>query len=165
MPDTVTFERTGAWDRVERILANLERDAAVAIEATLGRLGGFYEGQVQKGIVSQAPAGEPFEPLAASTILRKGSSSALIHHGDLLGAITSKVLDGAVFVGLLRTAKGREGEDLANLGEIHEFGTKDGRIPARPFLGPIAGSRRLRGRALQIAEDTFANTMYALRGR
>lgn len=78
-----------------------------------------------------------FKPLAESTKARKGSSKALIDHGDLVRSINvTKVGGGDFFVGVHRNVTARDGQPMVNIAEVHEFGTRDGRIPARPYLRP-----------------------------
>lgn len=94
---------------------------------------------MRAGIRRQAPAGQAFKPLAASTIAMKGSSKALIDKGDLIASIATRNLalarrSIARFVGVHRTALGKDGRNLANIAEIHEFGTKPYTIPVTPKL-------------------------------
>jgi hypothetical protein len=91
---------------------------------------------IRTGIRQQAPAGKAFTPLAASTIMMKGGKSkALIDTGDLIASINTKNLvlarrSIARFVGVHRTALGNgDGRNLANIAEIHEFGTRPYNIP------------------------------------
>lgn len=94
---------------------------------------------IRTGIISQAPAGKAFKPLAESTKAMKGSSKALIDKGDLVGSISNSRVSlsgkmAAQFVGVNRTAIGKSGQALANVAEIHEFGTKKFSIPITPKL-------------------------------
>lgn len=96
---------------------------------------------IVKGIRAQRPGGQQFKPLKPATIAaRKGGTStkALIDDGDLIRSIKVQPLFGgeAYFVGVHKMAIDKGGNDLANIAEVHEFGTKDGRVPARPFLRP-----------------------------
>lgn len=106
-----------------------------SIQRTMAKQALLLARSIRRGIRTQAPAGQPFLPLAESTILMKGSSKALIDTGDLIASITSKNLvlarrSIARFVGVHRTALGKkEGRNLANIAEIHEFGTKPYNIP------------------------------------
>jgi phage gpG-like protein len=77
------------------------------------------------------------------TIERKGSSKALIDTGFLLNSITQKIMSDGAFVGLLRSSVYKEGENLANIGAILEYGCTINHpsgavivIPPRPFLHP-----------------------------
>lgn len=100
-----------------------------------------YKRIVQTGIRRQAPGGKKFVPLAESTIKMKGSSKALINNGDLLRSINVNELAGlasqeaaSFFVGVHRTTKSKDGKSLANIAEIHEFGSRPYKIPVTPKL-------------------------------
>ncbi len=86
--------------------------------------------------------GRPEWPaLKQATIDRKGSSKPLIDYGDLMQSPDyAKVGPDGYFVGVPRNAKKKRGEggkaNLVNIAMVHEFGTKDGRIPMRPFIMP-----------------------------
>jgi hypothetical protein len=86
--------------------------------------------ELQRAIVQRMRTKKAFYPLAKSTIKMKKSSKPLIHHGDLLASIKYQPISGTpgsgkmgYFVGVHRSARGRTGEALANIAEIHEFGT------------------------------------------
>ena len=145
---------TGNWKLAMRLLERsapiIEQSALVGLEAA----GEFYVAETKKGIISQAPGGMAFEPLSPVTIAKKGSSKALIDHGDLLRSITKKELDRGrtMFIGLLRTTMHPgTGEPVDNLGRVHEQGWPDRNIPPRPFLMPIAYSRTLKAQARKVA--------------
>jgi hypothetical protein len=91
---------------------------------------------IVKGIRNQAPGGQAFKPLADTTKEMKGSSKALIHRGDLIRSVgvDDVELGTAFFVGVNRAARGRDGKELANIAEIHEFGTKPYLIKVTPKL-------------------------------
>lgn len=107
----------------------------------------------QRFATSMAPDGRRWAPNAASTYLRllekKGgrkkdgrisasaikmviSKKPLVASGQLAGSIRYQVLPGGagVEVGTNRFASAWEGGAA-----VHQFGSRDGRIPARPFLG------------------------------
>jgi phage gpG-like protein len=120
-------------------LANWSKSSTRAISRALGVEAMSLTRNIVLGIRNQAPAGEPFMPLMHKTIKRKGSSKALIDHGDLIGSINAKMItnDGLMwFVGVNRGKRNRTGNDLVNIAEIHEFGAPKAKIPARPFLRP-----------------------------
>ena len=100
--------------------------------------------EIQRGIRSQSPGGQPFVKLAESTIKRKVSCKALIDTGFLINAITQKIMTDMAFVGFLRGKVNKDGEDMVNIGAVMEYGAtiKHPRgttiiIPARPFLHPV----------------------------
>jgi phage gpG-like protein len=69
----------------------------------------------------------------AKTRIAAASVKPLIHRGRLLKSVAFRVVNGgaAVDIGVKRTFD--EERDVG--AEVHQFGTRDGRIPARPFLG------------------------------
>lgn len=156
------IQKYGDWDKALKFFEVLPTRYETAIKRALNRVGVYVRDQIKRGIRDQAPGGQAFAPLSELTIRRKRSSKALIEHGDLIGAITFKVVGSeAVFVGILRTARGKEGDSLVNIGEVHEFGaivpvtpklrgffagvfgvhlkatTTALKIPARPYLRPV----------------------------
>lgn len=111
--------------------------AGNAVETATGHVAQKLRKEIVTGIRDQAPGGMRFKPLAESTKARKGSSKALIDHGDLVRSINvTKVGGGDFFVGVHRNVTARDGQPMVNIAEVHEFGTRDGRIPARPYLRP-----------------------------
>lgn len=160
----MTVQKVGDWYKAAKILNGLSERYQMALLKGLSRTGQMLRDETRKGIRDQAPGGEAFEPLSQFTIRNKGSTKALIDHGDLVNAITFKVIPAqmAVFVGVLRTATSKRADTgeqyLANIARIHELGaivpvTPKMRayfrarwginlrkayivIPARPFLQP-----------------------------
>jgi len=127
-----TLARIGYWSK------SSER----AVQRAVARRAQMLRREIQRGIRSQAPGGQQFEPLKQSTIDAKGSSKALIDKGDLVRSVNvTKVGSGnqiVYFVGVHRSAVSKDGQFLANIAEIHEEGSKKvkDRPPARPFLRP-----------------------------
>lgn len=121
-------QRLNGWAK------NMDRyvNRSVAQEAQLLRR------MMVSGIRRQAPGGKKFLPISEATKKRKKSSKALIDKGDLIRSINVQPLFGgqAYFVGVHKNSGMKNGEPIANIAEVHEFGTKDGRIPARPYLRP-----------------------------
>ena len=135
----------GDWEKAKRLLAQqpgarLQR----AVQQATVKAAILLVREIQRGIRSQAPGGQPFAKLADSTIARKGSSKALIDTGFLIHSITHRILRDRAFVGLLRTTVSRDGESMANIGAVMEYGATipmpNGTtviIPPRPFLHPV----------------------------
>lgn len=140
----MSVSRFGDWDRARDLLANNlgHRMAAQIRKATI-KNAMLLVREIKRGIRDQAPGGEQFAPLAQVTIDRKGSSKALIDTGFLVGAITEKIMGDQAFIGVLRTSVYKDGESLANVGAIMEYGATINHpsgavivIPPRPFLHP-----------------------------
>ena len=41
------------------------------------------------------------------------------------------------YAGVKKTAKGKDGEEIADVAATHEFGSRSGGIPARPLWQPV----------------------------
>ena len=141
--------KTGNWRALSRLAAKPDEKIRRAIRGATLRAALLLVREIKRGIVSQAPGGKQFAPLAESTIKYKGSSKALIDKGFLLNAVTQKIMDDSAFVGLLRSSVRNDGESNANVAAIMEYGATvtmpNGTtiiIPARPFLGPTMEAQR-----------------------
>lgn len=74
---------------------------------------------------------------AAKRTGKRLSEKTLIATSTMLKAITSKVYSPTeAAAGVLRSADYKDGGSVVNIAEVHEFGTKDGRIPKRPLWEP-----------------------------
>jgi len=117
----------GDWAKTKAFLSRLDKDYQKAYRTGLARVGQAAVKALKRGMTEGAPGGQKYAPNHPFTIARKGSSKPLINHGDLRNSITSRVIDGAtVFVGVLRTAKGSDGQSLVNIAAIHELGDGEG---------------------------------------
>jgi HK97 gp10 family phage protein len=77
--------------------------------------------------------GEPWAPLAESTLKRKLHDTPLVETGKLHDSIEVTAVDGEVEIGV-KSSIGERGIDIGDIAVWQEFGTI--RIPPRPFLGP-----------------------------
>jgi len=132
--------RTGDWALARRILAGGGARLKGAISTALKQEAQGLRKEIVEGITKQAPGGQAFTPLAATTIAARqikgfGGSKALIRRGDLRNSITVVGDEDQVFVGVLRKARGKGGSSLANVAEVHEFG-------AGPFVVPMTPKMR-----------------------
>ena len=138
------ISRFGDWEKARRLLTNgFNQRLATAIRKATVKNALLLVREIKRGIRSQAPGGKQFAPLAEVTIKRKGSSKALIDTGFLVSSITQKIMSDGAFVGLLRTSVSKNGESVANIGAILEYGATINHpsgavivIPPRPFLHP-----------------------------
>lgn len=136
--------RFGDWDRVRELLGNnLGHRMVEEIRKATVKNALLLVREIKRGIRDQAPGGVHFAPLAQVTIDRKGSSKALIDTGFLVNSITQKIMSDRAFVGLLRTSVRSDGQSVANIAAIMEYGCTINHpsgavivIPPRPFLHP-----------------------------
>jgi phage virion morphogenesis protein len=105
----------------------------------------------QRFASSTAPDGSRWAPNAPSTLARllKKGRRPLIDSGELAHTIRWQFIDGGVAVGTDRFSGLFDGGAA-----MHQFGSRDGRIPARPFLGISDDDRRS---ILAIVEAHFAD--------
>ena len=90
-------ELFGDWERVRHLLEEQPgARLALAIRQATVKAAILLVREIQRGIRSQAPGGQPFVQLAQSTIDRKHSSKALIDTGFLINSITHRILNVAL---------------------------------------------------------------------
>ena len=107
--------------------------------------------KIEAGVVKEILSGVP-PPNTPSTIKRKKSSKTLIDKGKMLQHVDHRITgDGAD----LKGSVGFYDEENAEKARINEEGTKDGRIPPRPFLLP-GFDKTAEGAAEDMAEEIFA---------
>lgn len=151
------FTLTGAWDQLRDALDpskySVKEKNAIRIATTQNAM--YVAGQIKRSI------GKSWTKNAALTILLKRSTKMLFDYGELLKAITYKVIDWkSVFVGVLKQAKGRDGKPLINVTvALHEGAsivvTERMRVMFR-YLWLVTQGRmreeKLTGRAKEIYE-------------
>ncbi len=123
------LQLVGDWSKAKAILSGIEERFKAAGRRAMLQEANMFRAEMVKGLREGALGGQAFAALAPSTLaVRRGSgfkgSKPGIERGDMRNAITVKVRDGgdAVFVGILRRAKGRDGQPLVNVAEIFENG-------------------------------------------
>lgn len=135
------------------VLARLQHLAAAASEArmrTVFREIGedLAESTKQRFSTSTGPGGQRWAPLKAGTVLaslaklrgRRAASLAgrkpLVDTGTLAHGIYYRLIQNGVQIGTNRFAGEWDGGAA-----VHQFGSRNGRIPARPFLGLSADDK------------------------
>lgn len=143
MPDHV--QRFGEWNQAQRVFNKLSLRFKKAYQKALMKVGLYMKKKITEGIRAGAPGGQKFQALSQFTIERKGSSKPLIDNGDLIQSITVKPSgNNAVFVGLYRNARGSEGQDLVNIGAVHEgVDPNTGRVREHGAVIPV--TQKMRG--------------------
>jgi hypothetical protein len=123
----MTIEKFGDWSKVGEILRTAPQRLKDATRKALLQEGQFLRNKIVEGIREQAPGGEAFAPLAPLTVAKRQregfpGTKALVRQGDLRNSVAVKEQGEAVFVGVHRSAVGKDGKSLANVAEIHEYG-------------------------------------------
>lgn len=115
------FTLTGRWAEYGRKLspARFNRALNKTVPKALD-LAGFEMRKVMRHSMSSGK----FKRNAALTITIKGSTKPLIDFGDMFAAVThvvNRATGREVFIGVLHTAKSRDGKSLTNIGyHLHE---------------------------------------------
>lgn len=146
---------TGPWSEADKIVSqtDFKRFVKVVMKG-LELVLKFYKAAIRKNIrTGGAYAGKPFEANAERTIEIKGSSAPLIATMDMHNSVDYVINDLLGFVGLERGKVNTEGGDLADIGEINEFGAileDKTYIPARPFIRPVLQNTKIFAEAKAI---------------
>ena len=116
--------------------------------------------KIEAQVVVQIDSNTP-PPNAPSTIKRKKSSKTLIDSGKMRQHVDHKITGEGLN---LKGSVGFFDEENAKKARINEEGTKDGRIPPRPFLVP--GFDKAAPKAAdEMAEEILAQVERDLRRR
>lgn len=119
----MSIQKVGPWDRAAATLKAYATRFDTVVQGAVLKEAARHERDMKLGIRDQKPGGQKFKPLSPITIHLKRSSKALIDKGDLIRSIgTRPITSKAVFVGVHRTARNRDGRSLANVAAIQEFG-------------------------------------------
>jgi hypothetical protein len=127
----------GDWEKAKEIVEDMgERWKEATTEAVLAEAN-FLRAKIVEGMREQAPGGAKYKPLSPLTLAVRSfagfkGSKALIRSGDLRNAVVVKKLSDGAFVGVLRTAQGKGGENLVSVAEENEFGAGPIVIPITP---------------------------------
>ncbi|NMC71465.1 MAG: hypothetical protein GYA57_15555 [Myxococcales bacterium] len=126
---TVRVVKVGEWDAAPRLVSTASRRFREAVDKAVLQEAQFFRTKIVEGLREQAPDGQAFAPLTATTLAVRRfrgfkGSKALTVRGDLRNSIVVVKQAGGVFVGVLRTAKGKAGQPLVNVAAVHEFGSR-----------------------------------------
>lgn len=133
----MALKRVGNWAGVKATINSLGSRMYAAQQLSLKRFGLKAEAIAKGHIYSQDLNWKPLSPATLAQKIRKGySENILVATGTYFQSITSWVSDDTVFIGVKRQVKDREGNVLADIARVHEYGSATGRIPARPLWRP-----------------------------
>ena len=133
--------KTGPWAEVRKALKSGGGELKEALRKSVLQEAHYLRAKVVEGIKEQAPGGEKFVPLAPTTLATRksdgfgGAKALIVHTPGLHDSITVSEHGESVFVGVLRSARGADGAELANVASIHEYG-------AGPFVIRVTEAMR-----------------------
>lgn len=150
----MSIRLVGDWRKKAIALSKAELNTRKCLDRALKQEGHFLRKQVVQGIRTQAPGGKKFRKLSRNTrrtrrFKKFRGSKALIRTGDLLGSIVVKTSPLQVFVGVLRTAKTRNGGELVNVARIQEEGSRPITIRITPKMRRFLFAMKVGGRKKQ----------------
>ena len=129
-------KKVGDWTKVEKLIGNLAKEMLDAREKSLKLWGLKAEALAKTHMSTQDLGWKPLKPKTVARKARKGqSTNILIATSDYFQAISSWTIEGTVLVGVTKTEKNGDGDVIADIARIHEFG--GGNIPARPLWQPV----------------------------
>lgn len=135
----MSFSRIGDWEKVGRLISNLKEEMENAQVISLKRWSLKAEAIAKKHISSQDLGWKPLKAATIEVKVKKGhSENILVQTSTYFQSITSwvDVSEKVAYAGVKKTAKSKDGDNLADIAATHEFGSKTGNIPERPLWRP-----------------------------
>ena len=133
----MTMKKTGDWKAATLLAMNLKKDLKAAQEMSLKRFAVKGEAIAIGHIENQDLNWEQLDPKYKAAKERQGYSDKIyVRTSTYFQNITSWVTDGKALVGVKRTVKNEDGESVANIAKILEYGSKARNLKARPLWRP-----------------------------
>lgn len=146
-------QRIGRWDLAGLITANLKHDIEDNNLVVNKKIGLMLERFVVKWIKRQPSLWSPLNPKYKQWKIKAGYSELTLRKtGTLVNNITSKATKDDIFCGVKREVKNKDGDSVANIAAIMEFGSVKRNIPPRPFLEPAMRWMGMKIRSEKIYE-------------
>jgi phage gpG-like protein len=153
--------KIGDWNRVEKMLESFGSKFQQNIQQATDNSGELLAANIEA--VFEAQNFAPLKPKYLRWKYRHGYSELILYLGGTLrGSVKYHKRDWrGGFVGILRNVQakspdGKSAGPLVNIAAVHEFGSRDGRIPARPYIAP--GFGKSRAAMLREYEDAIERT-------
>jgi hypothetical protein len=129
----MSVRRFGDINKVDSLFRNLVNNMTTAERAILKEVSLKAEQLAVDRIKSQPSEWKALSPSYYKWKVDKGfSEKTLIKTSSMIQSITSGV-DGLVgYAGVTKTARNKDGESVANIAAVHEYGSVKMNIPARP---------------------------------
>ena len=129
-----TITKTGDWRRARGLLSAGPVRLKAAIAVAMRQEAEALRREIVEALTRQTPGGSALAPpkettLAARRLKGFGGSKSLIVRADLRNGVATIVRGDEAFVGVPRTARGKDGQSLAQVAETQEFGSAPIVIP------------------------------------
>ena len=133
--------KTGDWGKFEQLCTQLKGEVTKAVKQAQMVIGLKTVAIVKKHMQAQDLGWVPLSEAYKRGKIQGGySEKILIRTSTMFQAITSttQTVNGKqiVFAGILRARVDKNGEIIANIAAVHEYGSKSRGIPARPLWRP-----------------------------
>jgi len=134
----MSMKKFGAWEQVEGLIGKLSKTFKDAQQETLKKVGLFAEGKAKKHMSAQDLGWIPLKPETLKNKQRNNhSTNTLVMTSAYFQSITSWVQGDRAYAGVKKVVRNDQGEEIANIAKIHEFGSRKAGIPARPLWQPV----------------------------
>ena len=120
-----------------RMINNLAHDIEIIQMEGMRQIGLEAEKTAVEYLQKQDLGCKPLSERYKALKKRKGlSEKTLIATSTYFQSITSWTTKQAIYVGVKRNVKNKDGEEVANIAKVHEYGSVKRNIPARPLWKP-----------------------------
>lgn len=132
-----SFRKVGDWDKVQGLVGNIGKEMIEARDTSLKRFGLKAEKIAVTHISLQDLHWQPLSPKYLAEKIREGySENILVRTSTYFQSITSWVEKETAYAGVKRDVVDKDGQLVADIAKLHEYGSKSGAIPARPLWQP-----------------------------
>lgn len=155
----VKVKKVGQWDKLRKVLPQVDEDYKKAQTQAVEKEALLFAKKVDEAFkTSGGSNGKKWAPNSRSTIAIKGSAKPLINSGDLRSSITVKNVGAdKFFAGVPNNVRSKNGGQMVNIGEVHEFGkvivmriTKKQHAFVMANLAKLGGGRRGGGGSFRV---------------
>lgn len=128
----------GQWQKANRMIDNLERDIEFASKQYLMQVG--IKGRdtavehIQKQDLNWKPLTSRYKAYKEK---KKLSNKILISDSTYWQNITTFTEKDKAYIGVKRDVKDKDGNQIANIAKVLEYGSVSRNIPARPLWSPV----------------------------
>lgn len=131
----MSIEKIGKWGNVKSLIGNIGKLMEQSRDLALKRFSLKSEALAKLHMSKQDLSWDELAPATVANKIRKGESTeVLIATADYFQAITSWSQQGIAFAGVRKQIRGSDGEVIADIARIHEFGLGDN--PERKLWEP-----------------------------
>lgn len=130
--------KIGDWEKLDRLLSGFGQRFKRNVRRATDKNGRLLESTVVGHFENQDLPWPSLTPGYRKRKIREGYSEQILIRTSTLSQNIRyhRQSWNEGFVGVARNVMTSDGQSLVNIGAVHEFGTRDGRVPARPFVSP-----------------------------